>query len=210
MGTIKTVMFDLGGVLLTLDQPEAVRRFKELGLQDADRMLDPYRQGGIFGALEQGAISADTFREELSKLIGREVSHEECCHAWLGYAKEVPPRNIELLKALKAKGYRVILLSNTNPYMMSWVMSDRFYTDGQEKHSLGDFMDACYLSYQMKLMKPDDAMFRQVLMTEQTFPYEMLFVDDGPRNVAVASQIGIKTFCPENGADWTKEIYNYL
>ena len=47
-------------------------------------------------------------------------------------------------------------------------------------------------------------------MAEQTISSECLFVDDGPRNVAVASQIGINTFCPKNGEDWTKEIYQYL
>ena len=207
MGTIRTVMFDLGGVIITLDQPSAVRRFREIGLQNAEEMLDPYRQKGIFGDVEQGSISAETFRTELSKMVGRQLSFDECRYAWLGYAKELPKRNLEAIKELRRQGYRVILLSNTNPYMMSWVMSDEF--DG-EGHSLAHYMDACYLSYEMKLMKPDDNMFRQVLMNEKTFPYEILFVDDGPRNVAVASQIGFRTYCPENGADWTKEIFERL
>jgi putative hydrolase of the HAD superfamily len=200
-------MFDLGGVIITLDQPSAVRRFKEIGLQNAEEMLDPYRQKGIFGDVEQGSISAETFRTELSKMVGRQLSFDECRYAWLGYAKELPKRNLEAIKELRRQGYRVILLSNTNPYMMSWVMSDEF--DG-EGHSLAHYMDACYLSYEMKLMKPDDNMFRQVLMNEKTFPNEILFVDDGPRNVAVASQIGFRTYCPENGADWTKEIFERL
>lgn len=200
-------MFDLGGVIITLDQPSAVRRFKEIGLQNAEEMLDPYRQKGIFGDVEQGSISAETFRTELSKMVGRQLSFDECRYAWLGYAKELPKRNLEAIKELRRQGYRVILLSNTNPYMMSWVMSDEF--DG-EGHSLAHYMDACYLSYEMKLMKPDDNMFRQVLMSEKTFPNEILFVDDGPRNVAVASQIGFRTYCPENGADWTKEIFERL
>jgi putative hydrolase of the HAD superfamily len=200
-------MFDLGGVIITLDQPSAVRRFKEIGLQNAEEMLDPYRQKGIFGDVEQGSISAETFRTELSKMVGRELSFDECRYAWLGYAKELPKRNLEAIKELRRQGYRVILLSNTNPYMMSWAMSDEF--DG-EGHSLAHYMDACYLSYEMKLMKPDDNMFRQVLMNEKTFPNEILFVDDGPRNVAVASQIGFRTYCPENGADWTKEIFERL
>ena len=143
----------------------------------------------------------------MSKMVGRQLSFDECRYAWLGYAKELPKRNLEAIKELRRQGYRVILLSNTNPYMMSWVMSDEF--DG-EGHSLAHYMDACYLSYEMKLMKPDDNMFRQVLMNEKTFPNEILFVDDGPRNVAVASQIGFRTYCPENGADWTKEIFERL
>ena len=144
---------------------------------------------------------------ELSKLIGREVSFDECCYAWQGYAKEVPQRNLDALKKLRSEGYRLILLSNTNPYMMEWVDSPRF--DGQG-HGIRDYMDACYLSYEMKVMKPADSFFRRVLMAEKIPPSACLFVDDGPRNVAAASQIGIRTYCPENGADWTEEIYSYL
>ena len=207
MGTIKTVMFDLGGVIITLNQPGAVERFKELGLENASEMLDPYRQQGIFGDVEEGLISAESFRQELSKLIGRELTFDECRYGWLGYVKELPKRNLEVLRELRRQGYRLLLLSNTNPFMMSWVMSPDF--DG-EGHSLNDYMDACYLSYELKCMKPDDQMFRSVLMKEKTFPFEILFVDDGPRNVAVASQMGFRTFCPENGADWTEEIFERL
>ena len=204
---IKNIIFDLGGVIITLDQNEAIRRFEQLGLSDAVKQLDPYTQQGIFGDLEAGRIDAETFRQELSRMVGREITFEECCHAWQGYAKELPRRNLELLQRLRKEGYRLILLSNTNPYMMEWVMSPRF--DGQG-HGIDHYMDACYLSYQMKVMKPEDSFFRRVLMAEHIFPHETLFVDDGPRNVAAASQIGIRTFCPENGADWTKEIENYL
>lgn len=204
---IRNIIFDLGGVILTLDQPQAVRRFEALGLKDAEQRLDPYTQQGIFGDLEEGKIDAEAFRLELSKLIGREVSFDECCYAWQGYAKELPQRNLDALKKLRSEGYRLILLSNTNPYMMEWVDSPRF--DGQG-HGIRDYMGACYLSYEMKVMKPADSFFRRVLMAEKIPPSACLFVDDGPRNVAAASQIGIRTYCPENGADWTEEIYSYL
>jgi putative hydrolase of the HAD superfamily len=204
---IKNILFDLGGVIITLAQEEALRRFEALGLKDALKQLDPYTQQGIFGDLEEGKIDADTFQRELSKLIGREVSFEECCYAWQGYAKELPQRNLEVLRKLRAEGYRLLLLSNTNPFMMEWVDSPRF--DGQG-HGIRDYMDVCYLSFEMKVMKPADLFFRKVLMAEQIPPSECLFVDDGPRNVAAASQIGIQTYCPKNGEDWTKEIYQYL
>lgn len=204
---IKNILFDLGGVIITLAQEEALRRFEALGLKDALKQFDPYTQQGIFGDLEEGKIDADTFQRELSKLIGREVSFEECCYAWQGYAKELPQRNLEVLRKLRAEGYRLLLLSNTNPFMMEWVDSPRF--DGQG-HGIRDYMDVCYLSFEMKVMKPADLFFRKVLMAEQIPPSECLFVDDGPRNVAAASQIGIQTYCPKNGEDWTKEIYQYL
>lgn len=207
MQQIKTIIFDLGGVIITLDQPQAIRRFQEIGLKDADQRLDAYTQGGIFGDLERGTIDAETFRVELSKLVGHEVSYDECRYAWLGYCRELPQRNLEALRRLRSEGYRLVLLSNTNPYMMSWAMSPDF--DGQG-HSLEDYMDACYCSYKLGCMKPDTEFFHRVLIAEQTVPSQMLFLDDGPRNVAVASQMGIRTFCPENGADWTQTIYEYL
>ena len=100
----------------------------------------------------------------------------------------LPQRNLKALEKLRAEGYRLILLSNTNPFMMGWVMSSRF--DGRGR-SLATYMDACYVSYQCGMMKPDESFFRHVLMQEQILPQNTLFVDDGPRNVAAASQVGI-------------------
>ncbi len=206
MERIKTVMFDMGGVIITLDQQEAIRRLNEFGLTDAAERLDPYTQGGIFGELERGAISPETFRDELSKLCGRQLSHDDCRYAWLGYIREVPQRNLDLLCRLRDENYRLLLLSNTNPFMMSWVNSNDF-TGGRP---LKTYFDQCYLSYELKNMKPHKDVFRHVLVNEHVSADEILFVDDGPRNVSIASELGFHTFCPENGADWTQEIYKYL
>ena len=204
---IKTIAFDLGGVIITIDQPQAISRFKEIGADSVEDYLNPYTQTDIFGDLEHGLITAEEFRVALGQLMGKEFTYEQCAYAWQGYAKDVPQRNLDIVMRLRQEGYRVVLLSNTNPYMMDWAMSPAF--DGKG-HPLSDYFDHCYLSYQLKKMKPSEDIFREVLRQEQTFPNEILFVDDGPRNVAAASQIGFRTFCPENGADWTEEIYKFI
>jgi len=204
---IKNIIFDLGGVIITIDHERAIGRFKELGLKEAEQLLDPYTQFGIFGDLEIGKIDAETFRIELGKLVGHELTFDECRYAWMGYCKELPKRNLEALKKLKSEGYRIILLSNTNPYMMSWADSDEFDGVG---HSLSYYFNSTYRSYIVKKMKPDEMFFRQVMTKEMIFPENTLFVDDGPRNVAAASELGINTFCPKNGDDWTHDIYKYL
>lgn len=200
---IKNIVFDLGGVIMTLDPAEALRRFKALGLSDAERYLDAYTQSGIFGNLEEGKITAEDFRSKLSSLTGHELTFDECKHAWLGYRKDVPQRNLDLLKELRAKDYRLILLSNTNPFMMDWALSSEF--DGKGS-SLNDYFDALYLSYRLGIMKPAPDFFRQVLDNENILPEETLFVDDGPRNVEAAGKLGFITMCPDNGSDWTGEL----
>lgn len=204
---IKNIVFDLGGVIMTLDPAEALRRFKALGLSDAERYLDAYTQSGIFGNLEEGKITAEDFRSKLSSLTGHELTFDECKHAWLGYRKDVPQRNLDLLKELRAKGYRLILLSNTNPFMMDWALSSEF--DGKGS-SLNDYFDALYLSYRLGIMKPAPDFFRQVLDNENILSEETLFVDDGPRNVEAAGKLGFITMCPDNGSDWTGELRSLL
>lgn len=201
---IKNIVFDLGGVIMTIDQAEAIRRFASLGLKDAAERLDPYTQSGIFGDLEEGRITAADFRRELSLLVGRELTVEQCKYGWLGYCKEVPARVFDVLKKLKSAGYHLILLSNTNPYMMSWAMSDEFDGNG---HSLAYYFDSLYLSYELKMMKPSQKIFNLILERENIIPEETLFIDDGPRNTAMASNIGINTLCPVNGEDWTEALY---
>lgn len=204
---IKNILFDFGGVVVTLSPDEAVRRFKSLGLADAEQRLDSYTQTGIFGDLERGRINDEEFRAAFSQLVGHDVTWEQCQYAWLGYCKDVPRRNLDALLRLRREGYRVVLLSNTNPFMMGWAMSDGFDGAG---HSLGFYMDALYVSYKCGAMKPDETFFRKVLMAEKILPEETLFLDDGPRNVAAASQLGIKTFLTPSENDWTTEIYDYL
>jgi len=204
---IKNIVFDLGGVIMTIDQQQAIKRFAEIGLTEVEKHLDPYTQKGIFGDLEEGKISADEFRIKLGNIIGKELTFKECEYAWRGYFKELPQRNLDVLVKLKEKGYNLILLSNTNPFIMHWGLSENFDGVG---HSLNYYFDALYLSYKNKMMKPDEKFFYKMLITEKIQPHETIFVDDGPRNVAVASKLGINTFCPKNGIDWTEDIYNYL
>ena len=204
---IKTVIFDMGGVVITLDSEEATRRFVELGLKDFGKMMNVYTQQGINGELEEGKLSEAEYRAEVSRLVGREVSFDELKHYWMGYVKEVPARKLLTIRNLKKQGYRVILLSNTNPYMSSFTDSEEFSGDG---HPIGDYFDAMYRSYEVKYMKPDENFFRYVMAQEKALPEECLFIDDGARNCCAASELGIFTYCPQNGEDWCDKIYNYL
>ena len=206
MSKIKNIAFDLGGVVLALSYEQAVRRFEEIGLANARQHLDAFEQKGIFGDLESGRISAEDFRRELSLLIGREVSMDDCYQAWHGYVDHVPKRNLEAILRLREQGYKVCLLSNTNPFMMQWAEKD---FDG-EGHPISYFFDALYLSYECKVMKPRREIFEMMLNGQHAQPEETLFVDDGPRNVEAAKSLGMQTLCPQNNEDWIAPLMDML
>lgn len=206
MYNIKNIAFDLGGVVLALSYEQAVAHFTEIGLRDARRHLDVFEQKGIFGDLEAGRITAETFRKELSLLVGRELSHDECYYAWHGYVDHVPPHNLEALLSLRSRGYKVCLLSNTNPFMMEWANRD---FDGQG-HTIGYFFDAMYLSYQCGVMKPHREIFEIMLRGQQALPEETIFVDDGQRNVEAAAALGMHTLHPQDNEDWIHPLEQLL
>ena len=143
---IKNLIFDLGGVIMTIDQNEALRRFKELGVADIERRLDPYTQTGIFGDVEEGKVTAEEFRVELSRIVGRTLSFDDCKYGWLGYRKEVPQRNLDALRRLRGEGYRLLLLSKTNPVKMGWALTKEF--DGRPG-STGDYFFASFFCFRV-------------------------------------------------------------
>lgn len=207
MNKIKRIAFDFGGVIIRQNQQQAVERFKQIGLLDAEERLGAYTQQGIFGQLEEGKITAEDFRWQLSLLIGRAVTIEDCSYAWRGYCDGLPQRNLEALQRLRREGYGLSILSNTNPFMMGWALSKDFDGNG---NSLADYVDALYLSYQMKVMKPSAEIFHRVLEAEDVRPEELLFVDDSSHNISAAQELGIATFQPVNGEDWTEELFQLL
>lgn len=203
---IKNIVFDFGGVIADISRDKAVQAFLELGLKDADTRLDKYHQTGIFQELEEGKLSADDFRCELGKLCGRELTEAETRRAWLGFFTGVDTRKLDYMLELR-KSCRVYILSNTNPFVMSWARSTEFSLVGKP---LDDYCEKLYLSYQVGYTKPAREIFDFMLKDGGMLPAETLFVDDGASNIRAAEELGLRTFQPENGADWREELSAYL
>lgn len=204
---IKTILMDMGGVIFPLDREKAISRCLEIGLKEARELLDPYAQKGIFGELEGGRISAADFLREASRMAGRTVTWADCEYACCGFIGEVSQRALQALTQLRQAGYRVVLASNNNPFIMGWVMGPEY--DGRG-HGLGYYLDGAYMSYKMQIMKPSAEFFHHILTTEQLQPDEALFIDDSQQNIQAAAALGIHTFHVENGEDWIPRLMKYL
>ena len=205
---IKNIAFDFGGVIFNLDYEGAVESFKRIGLADADQRLDRYHQRGIFEELESGRIKPDAFRKELSQMCHRELTHDEVLSAWLGYVGgPVDLSRLDAIDDLRRRGYRTFLLSNTNPYVQQWAESPAFCAYGRP---LSSFMDKCYTSYEVGIMKPAEGIFRHMLTDADILPSETLFLDDSAANVEAAARLGIRTLLVEKNADWRADLNRCL
>lgn len=187
--SISTLIFDFGGVLINLKREAAIDAFRKLGLDTADQLLDNYVQSGIFMQLENGSLSAADFRDEVRKLTAPTVTDEQIDQALYAFLLDIPAEKLELLLALRRK-FRVVMLSNTNPIHFPWCTATKFTYKG---HQLGDFFDACYLSYELKCSKPDAEIFHKLLSAEGVAPESCLFFDDGIQNIQAAQALHFQT-----------------
>ena len=203
---IKNIVFDLGGVILTLDRNEAVRRFLATGLEQAEDLLDPYHQKGIFLDLEEGKLSREGFYQAIRQISGKPIANEAIDYGWLGFIKEVPESKLDLLDALR-KDYHLYLLSNTNPIIMDWATSPLF---SSRKKPLNQYFDNMYLSYKIGFTKPDLRIYQYMLHDSGIAPRETLFIDDGAANVEAGKSLGMVTYQPENGENFSNVIYKML
>ncbi|MBR1800126.1 MAG: HAD family phosphatase [Bacteroidaceae bacterium] len=205
---IKNIAFDFGGVIFDIDYDGAIETFKGIGLADADQRLDRYHQRGFFEDLESGRITPDDFRHQLEPLCHRTLTHDEVLRAWLGYVgAPVDERKLQSLDDLRARGYRTFLLSNTNPFVQSWAESPAFSPAGRP---LSSYLEKCYCSFEVGIMKPDPAIFRYMLDDAGIQPSETLFLDDSPANIAVAADLGLHTLLVEKNGDWRPALHRLL
>lgn len=203
---IKDIVFDFGGVLTTIDTERALDRFRALGVKDPAQYINSYCQKGPFFEVENGDIDAETFCDRLGTICGREITFEEAREAWLGFLVEIHEEWLEYLQTLRSN-YRLSVLSNTNPFIQSWALTDNFTSCGK---SLADYFDNLFFSYRMHCSKPGEEIYRKMLRLGGMNACETLFVDDGAKNIETAARVGIKTLKVENGTDWRHALEELL
>lgn len=192
----------MGGVIFRQDSEEAFRRFREAGL-DPEKYMGAFGQKEFFLDVENGKIDADTFCRKMAEASGREhVSWEEAQHCWLGFLKDVPVERLHYLLELK-KHYHVCLLSNTNPFMMSFTRSSKFSSDGKP---ISFYFDTLFCSYEMKAYKPDSEIYIKALDTDKMIADETLFLDDSMKNIVAAQRLGLQTLYVKTNEDWRDRL----
>lgn len=196
---IKNLIIDFGGVLIDLDRQRCIENFKRLGLPDVEVVLDIYHQQDFFQKYEKGLITSAEFRDVIREKIGKPVTDAQIDDAWNSFLVSIPAAKLDLLLNLR-KDYVVYLLSNTNEIHWQWSCQHAF---PYKTFRVEDYFEHIYLSYEMNMAKPDAEIFQKVLDDTGIIPAETLFIDDSAANCRAAEALGITTYTPIAGEDWS-------
>ncbi len=188
----------MGGVLINLNKQACIDAYKALGYDRVEEFIGNYLQKGPFLDLESGQISPEQFRDAIRREIPRPVTDRQIDDAFIAFLVDMPDYTLDMLLQLK-KRYQIFLLSNTNGIIMDYVRQHIFNRQGR---SMEHYFDRMFLSYQMGMVKPNPAIFEQVVAETGILPSETLFLDDSSQNTEVAEKLGFNSFVVTQGEDF--------
>ena len=173
-----TVIFDLGGVLVNLDWDKVCS-----DLRDHSDSLDIRSEvvnGPIVRSAMEGLLDSRAYHEALCQKLQAKLTYDEFVDVWKGLlsANEAIVPLVERLKV----DHRLILASNTDPI---------HFAHSVEHYPVLKNFERYFLSYEMRLMKPDPAYYRDVLDRLDVPAGDCVFIDDRTENVEAARGVGI-------------------
>jgi putative hydrolase of the HAD superfamily len=180
----RTVIFDFGEVIsLTPSDADraAIARLAEIDDAGAAKFWQAYFRHR--DALDRGD-GAIAYWQAISDDLGASWDEARMHELWAADFRSwllINPAVIEILSDLRAGGTRMALLSNAGADLAS------YFRHGP----LGDFFEACYVSGELGLIKPQPEIFQHVLADLSVTPAEAIFVDNRDSNVAGAEALGI-------------------
>ena len=190
---IKTVISDLGKVLLQFDHMHSCRALSKHCRLPAETIYEMVFKSGMEKDYDLGRITSETFGRRVVDLLGLDIEAEAIQAMWSDIFRPMEGME-ELIRSLKGR-YRLVLLSNTNEWHF--------------EHCLRNFpvvnlFDEFAVSFRLGCCKPDPAIFRKALDLAGSTPKESIFIDDVPAYVESAEALGIIGIVFEN-ADKLKE-----
>ncbi len=201
---IKSIVFDLGGVIIDLDVRQTYNAFLKI-LGDGEMQLDKgYLKHPVFRQYELGEIDSDAFVKHIKENAISKTSNQEIINAWNAMLVSIPNERVELLETL-GKHYRLFVLSNTN------AIHEEYF----EKMALGysylrDLFESVYYSHHIGFRKPDIEAFNHVTKESGIKPGETLFVDDLENNVKTAEKLGFQVVHVTKDLDIVEWIKNKI
>jgi putative hydrolase of the HAD superfamily len=187
----KTIIFDLGGVILDVDPQLTINEFKKLGVKNTDIFSNPEFINNVIRKFEKGILTPEVFRNKIRQYTQQNLSDQQIDDAWNALLFDIPVERIRVIEEVK-KHYKILLLSNSNE-----IHYDLYVRDLQLRFGYMEFdklFDKSYFSFDLHLSKPDKDIYEYVMYQNKLVPEETLFIDDSIDNIKTASLLGWKTY----------------
>ena len=195
---IDTIIFDIGNVLMRYDVASYGKK-----MLDNEKALDVVAKvvwaSGLWDEMDRG-VDPDFILSEMIKL---EPDYEEEIRLLIKNCGESIHRvdyAIPWIKELKAKGKRLLYLSNYSEYTRNANL---------EALDFLPYLDGGVFSYEVKSIKPEPEIYKILIDKYDLIPENCVFLDDTLANIEAAKKFGFNTIHvtkPEKGRELLDEF----
>jgi 2-haloacid dehalogenase len=196
--TPKAVIFDIGNVLIEW-QPE---RFYDaaIGQDRRKAMFQEVDLHGMNDQIDRGASFADVVYETAEKYPQWRAEIRMWHDRWIEIAAPAIDHSVRLLRALRAKGVPVFVLTN--------IGVRTFEIAAARYPFLGEF-DHYFISGQMQTIKPEPQIYEMVEQQCGLSPKHLLFADDRADNITAAAARGWATHAFKDPQRWADTLVGH-
>jgi putative hydrolase of the HAD superfamily len=191
MDAVSTILWDVGGVLLTngWDHQQRDAVLERFGLDHADFAA---RHAEVDAAWERDEISADEYLRRTVFYTPRSFTPADFLGAVREQSRPLEDSALGILRRLAASEEYVLATVNNESRMLNEYRLANF--------GLLDCFDAFFSSCYLGLRKPDRKIYQVALDVLQRHPEEVVFIDDRAENAAAAASLGIHAIRYEGSA----------
>jgi glucose-1-phosphatase len=192
---IRTIIFDLGKVIVDFDHMTFCDNLSSLCALPAEAVYEHIFLSGLEKLFDSGRLSPEAFFEAARTRLSLSIDMDHFSRLWSDIFS-LNPGIDTLINGLKDK-YRLLCLSNTNPWHFTWC---------RQHFAVLNMFDDFILSYEANCCKPDRAIFEIALGKANARPEQCIFIDDSADNVRGARQLNITAFIFTTVATLTQDL----
>jgi|SRR5262249_8026634 len=193
---IKTVIFDLGRVLVPFDFSRGYRAMSEFCSYAPEDIPRRIGSTDLVRRFECGQVPPEQFVEQLCRVLDLRLDYARFCEIWSSIFLPDPLVPENLLEGLRQR-YRLLLLSNTNAIHFKMI---------RENYPLLRHFDDFVLSYEVGAMKPSPRIYEEAIARAQCAPEECFFTDDIAEYVTGARDAGMDAVQFQSSAQLESEL----
>ena len=183
MSNITTLLFDIGGVVLTNGWDENNRKdsaeYFKLDLNEIER-----RHNKIFPDFEKGNVSLNKYVDDVIFYKKRNFSREDFINFIKSRTKSYES-SIQILEKLSADKKYLLATINNESYELNLFRINHF--------GLYKYFTSFFSSGFLNTRKPEPLIYKIALNVLHKNPSECLFIDDRIENIEEANKQGIQT-----------------
>jgi glucose-1-phosphatase len=196
---IQAVIFDIGGVLIRTEDHEPRRRLEQrLGLAPGAAEFVVFNsEAGL--RTQRGEFTEEENWQRVQRELNLSDGDIDDFRRQFWAGDKLDAELIDYIRRLHSR-YQTAIISNAMPGLMTLVTG---------KYSIADAFDVIVGSGDVKLAKPDPAIYHLTLQQLGRQPDEAIFVDDSLPNILGAQAVGLHTVHYTPGANIPAALATY-